>query len=236
LILIQRRALEKLGSRCHWSCGLAALRKSLSESKEDFDEVDLEKTENDMQSEELKDDKEPTSKIMSGIHNDYLSRSMSSEAQLKNSYESLTSMALNYYLSAHRPKAAEELIADLAILKFDRGDFVGAATLLSRVTPLYAERQWHLIEEALLKRHAQCLKTLHRRDDYIHIILRLLEKSVDRHRKRSDIKFGHSSAEALTPTHTTDSELLNELLQYSEEMPYEVVVSMATFFDDISEC
>src|SRR5215469_13723124 len=31
LILIQRRALEKLGSRCHWSCGLAALRKSLSE-------------------------------------------------------------------------------------------------------------------------------------------------------------------------------------------------------------
>ena len=240
LILIQRRALEKLGSRCHWSCGLAALRKSLSESKEDFDEVDLDKAENDIQSEEPEDDKEPTSKTVSGIYNDYLRQSISSEAQFKSSYEALTSMALNHYLSASRPKAAEELIADLAILKFDRGDFVGAATLLSRITPLYAERQWHLIEEALLKRHAQCLKTLHRRDDYIHIILRLLEKSVDRRRSHSGLKLGPSSAEALSSdvshgsTRATDSELLNELLQYSEEMPYEVVVSMATFFDDIS--
>jgi hypothetical protein len=149
-------------------------------------------------------------------------------------------MALNHYLSASRLKAAEELIADLAILKFDRGDFVGAAALLSRITPLYAERQWHLIEEALLKRHAQCLKTLHRRDDYIHIILRLLEKSIDRHRSLSGLKLGPSSTEAMIldvaygSTRATDSELLNELLEYSEEMPYEVTVSMATFFDNIS--
>lgn len=240
LILIQRRVLEKLGSRCRWSCGLAALRKSLSEAKEGFDEVDLDKPENDTQSEELEDDKEPTFKIVSGIYNDYLRQSISSEAQFKSSYETLTSMALNHHLSARRSKAAEELIADLAILKFDRGDFVGAATLLSRITPLYAERQWHLIEESLLKRHAQCLKTLHRRDDYIHIILRLLEKSVDRHRSSSRLNLDPSSAEILTSDvshgfpHATDSELLNELLQYSEEMPYEVVVSMATFFDNIS--
>ncbi len=258
LILIQRRALEKLASRCHWSCGLAALRKSLSETKEDLDEVDLDKAENGTQSKEHEDDtqseehqdgtqseehehdKEPTFKTISGIYDDYLRQSMSSEEKFKSSYEALTSMALNHYLSANRHKAAEELIADLSILKFDRGDFVGAAALLSRITPLYAERQWHLIEESLLKRHAQCLKALHRRDDYIHIILRLLEKSVDRHRSSSGLKLGPRSAEALTSDalnslpRATDSELLNELLQYSEEMPYEVVVSMPVIFDNIS--
>ena len=267
LILIQRRALEKLANRCLWSCGLAALRKSLSETKEDLEEVDLDKAENGTQSkkhedetqseerqdetqseehqdgtqsEEHQDDKEPTFKTVSGIYDDYLRQSMSSEEKFKSSYEALTSMALNHYLSANRHKAAEELIADLSILKFDRGDFVGAATLLSRITPLYAERQWHLIEESLLKRHAQCLKALHRRDDYIHIILRLLEKSVDRHRSSSSLKLGPTSAEALTSDalnslpRATDSELLNELLQYSEEMPYEVVVSMPTIFDNIS--
>lgn len=241
LILIQRRVLEKLGSRCQWSCGLIALRKSLSQTNEDLDEVDLDnKAENDTQSEEHEGDEKPTFKPLSGIYHDYLRQSISSESQFKSSYETLTSMALNHYLSANRFKAAEELIADLAILKFDRGDFVGAATLLSRVTPLYAERQFHLIEESLLKRQAQCLKALHRRDDYIHIILRLLEKSVDRHRSSSRLKLDRSSADALTSdalhrlTHVTDSELLNELLQYSEEMPYEVVVSMTTIFDNIS--
>jgi len=240
LILIQRRVLDKLGDRCHWSCGLVALRKSLSKAKEGFDEVDLDKAENDTQSEEPEDDKEPTSKTVSGIFNDYVRQSISSEAQFKSSYETLTSMALNHYLSASRSKVAEELIADLAILKFDHGDFVGAATLLSRITPLYSDRQWHLIEESLLKRHAQCLKTLHRRDDYIHIILRLLEKSVDRHRSSSGLNLDPSSTGALTSDvshgfmRATDSELLNELLQYSEEMPYEVVVSMTNFFDNIS--
>ena len=229
LILIQRRGLEKLGGRCYWSCGLAALRKSLPEAKENFDEVDLDKPENDTPSEEPEDEKEPTSsKTVSGVCSDYLRQSISSEAQFKSSYEALTSTALNHYLAAGRPKAAEELIADLAIIKFERGDFVGAVTLLSRVTPLYAERQWGLIEESLLKLHAQCLKTLHRRDDYIHVLLRLLEKSVDECRSSSERKLGPSS------TPTSDSGLLNELLKYSEEMPYEVVVSMASLFDNIS--
>ena len=237
LILLQRRTLEKLGQTCNWFAGIAALRKGITTAKGDMKDVDLDRSEGDDVSDTTEDEGRKPVEIGPGVCLEDLRESLQSKRHFTKAYETLTSLALNHYFAATRPNAIEELFADLAIINFGNGDMVGAAGFFARITPLYAERQWYLIEESLLKLHAQCLKTLHRRDDYIQILLRILENSVNR--QRSSLASTRGSHKAMVgaqrrPHSVLDTDgLIEELSLAAKDLPYELTVSMFTLFDKV---
>lgn len=237
LVLLQRRTLEKLGFQREWFVGIHALRKGVIAVQGDLKDVVLDRSEDEEEEEAAEHEEKVKPELGPGICHEDLRRTFQSKGDYTRSYESITSMALNHYFAANRPKAIEELFADLAIIGFEKGDMVGAAGYFSRITPLYAERQWHLIEESLLSLHAQCLKTLHRRDDYIQILLRILENAVNRQRSLATSKLGSGSLEDLSLRDDLpkfgDHGLIEELLEAAGGLPYDVTVPMYTLFDKI---
>lgn len=52
-----------------------------------------------------------------------------------------------------------------------------AAHYLEKLTTFYAGGGWGLIETNLLRMYAKCLKKLHRQEDYVRVLLKLLAKS-----------------------------------------------------------
>lgn len=238
LILLQRRTLEKLGQHREWFVGIPALRRGIAVANGGMTDVDLDRSDGEVSSGNADGEETKPSGLGPGICHEGLRESFHSKADFTRSYESLTSTALNHYFAAGRPKAIEELFADLAIMSFEKGDMVGAASYFSRITPLYGEHQWFLIEDSLLRLHAQSLKTLHRRDDYIQILLRLLEKAVNRQRSLTALKLNSTSA---APISLRDSMLkfgelglIEELFEAAKDLSYEVTVPMFTLFDKIT--
>lgn len=238
LILLQRRTLEKLGQRRDWFVGIPALPRGIAAANDGMIDVDLDRSDGETSSDNADGEEKKASVLGPGICHEGLRDAFHSKEDFTRSYESLTSTALNHYFAATRPKAIEELFADLAIISFEKGDMVGAASYFSRVTPLYAERQWLLIEDSLLRLHAQCLKTLHRRDDYIQILLRLLEKAVNRQRSLTALKLDSTSVAPISLHDSTlkfgELGLIEELEEASKDLPYEVTVPMFTLFDKIA--
>lgn len=84
----------------------------------------------------------------------------------------------------------------------------------------------------MLRIYAQCLKELHRRDEYMRVMLSLLGKVVARNRARA-------LPSIRTPYTWLDEEtvgitgVLKELVAFSEELPYNCTAPMSDFFADI---
>ncbi|KAI9689372.1 MAG: hypothetical protein M1822_010023 [Bathelium mastoideum] len=134
---------------------------------------------------------------------------------------------------------AEQIMGDLAALKFETGDYATAAAYFQRIAPLYAEDRWGLIEATMLKMYAQCLKILHRRDDYSRVLLNLLAKAAAMEKSRSQgptKKLPQSSAvnsKWLDDDDVDVSGQMTELLNFSSELPYTVTVPMVKYFDGL---
>jgi len=99
----------------------------------------------------------------------------------------------------------------------------------------------------MLKMHARCLKELHRRDEYIRMLLHLLAKSAGREKdflfpKIQTPSIKPPSAEKLDDLghqwldddHLDTRGILNELLTSSNDLPYDITVPMAKYFADIT--
>lgn len=105
-----------------------------------------------------------------------------------------------------------------------------------RMASSFAESRWNLVESTMLRLHAQCLKKLNRKDEYVRTLLDLLMKSAaEKKQFRTEPKrvagvLGHwLDDDALETTG-----ILSELVEYSEQLPYDRTVSMNHFFDDIA--
>ena len=87
----------------------------------------------------------------------------------------------------------------------------------------------------MLMMHGECLKKLNRRDDYVRLLLGLLAKAVSR---KSSPHFKHlsiSSDDFDFESHQIDGQsIIDELLAFSEQLPYEVPVKMSTYFTNIT--
>lgn len=93
----------------------------------------------------------------------------------------------------------------------------------------------------MLKMHAQCLKKLNRKDEYVRTLLDLLAKSA-----ASRMSFQTTSRRAdandisdmprdwLNDEKVDTSGIFNELIEYSQQLPYDVTVPMPKYFGDIS--
>lgn len=240
LFMLQRQILERLAASRTWLIGLSKLRAETSSKSDDLKEVDLsdgsENTENESSS---TTDPSSNDSPLNGIFQATVSSALSAVDDFKALYEQLTNQSLAHYLTATRKNAIERLIADLALVKFESGDYVAAATYLSRVAPAYSERQWGMIESSLAKVHAECLKKLNRREDYVQMLLNLLGRSASREKSYLELRqrkrpLANSSGPWVDEDLMDTGSSLDELITYSETLPYDRPVAMERFFSDIN--
>lgn len=110
-----------------------------------------------------------------------------------------------------------------------------------RMASLFAESRWNIVETTMLKMYAQCLKKLNRRDEYVRTLLDLLAKSAA---SRMSYRAASTQASAIEKDNilrdwlnddkvdTTD--IFQELINYSQQLPYDVTVQMSKYFDNNS--
>ncbi|KAF2097133.1 hypothetical protein NA57DRAFT_66812 [Rhizodiscina lignyota] len=243
LKLLERRTLEKLGSKCGWQVGWSTLENAIPNRANGFHEVKIEA--DDSTSSEDHINEQIKFKMIEGLCHAKFLQGLSSLDEFQKLYESLSDDTVKLYQIAGQARAAEKTLGDLAIVKYDLGDFAGAASFFARVTPLYSESNWNKVEVAMLRMHAQCLKALNRKDEYLRLLLMILSKAAA-HTRSATIPRGmkisspgmrkalHTSRSWLDDDDVPSRDLLTELVEYSEELPYDVSVSMDTFFANIT--
>jgi hypothetical protein len=110
-----------------------------------------------------------------------------------------------------------------------------------RMASLFAQSRWNTVESTMLKLHAHCLKKLNRKDEYVRTLLDLLAKSAA---SRMSFKTASRRADAndisdmprdwLNDDKVDTSGIFTELLDFSQQLPYDVTVQMPKYFSDIS--
>jgi hypothetical protein len=119
------------------------------------------------------------------------------------------------------------------------GDYAAAAMYFGRMASSFAESRWNLVEGTMLHLHAQCLKKLNRKDEYVRTLLDLLHKSAaNKKRERTANGRPRVDLSALSKNWLDDDKLettgiMSELIAYSEQLPYDRTVAMNHYFEDI---
>ncbi|KAL5375550.1 hypothetical protein DPSP01_011131 [Paraphaeosphaeria sporulosa] len=245
LLAIQRRILERVGKALGWNVGWAAVLATV-EPKEEFNNVDLDdqnsaSNEKDSSDEEDAQPEEPISEeSIAGLAAPALRNAASGLDRFRQSYEALSDLIVKHYMAAGQTKAGESVLGDLAALRFELGDFAAAAMYFGRMASTFGESGWNTVETTMLKVYARCLKKLNRKDEFVRTLLEVLAKSAASKRSMRAHKSGASSTEAFqTPKDWFNDDQVNtagifsELVDYSQQLPYDVNVQMAKYFNDI---
>ncbi|KAF2462434.1 hypothetical protein BDY21DRAFT_331414 [Lineolata rhizophorae] len=274
LLLLQRRVIKETGGKAGWWIGWDAVVRMGGGVVGDgeFEEIDLGRSGEESEREEEDEDKgaDKEGKEQSRVHegtettlegkawakglcNTRLRAAAASTNDFRAQYAQLSELVVKHFAAAGRSRAEEAVLADLAAVKFEMGDYAGAAMYFSRAVPAYAEKRWTRVEVAMLKLHAQCLKKLHRRDEYVRVMLHLLSKSAARAKaerkarwwgRGSIAKDEDAAAEKekgpedddisrwLDDGHITTAGYLTELVECSAGLPYDMMVPMSQYFAD----
>ncbi|KAH7372031.1 trafficking protein particle complex subunit 10 [Pyrenochaeta sp. MPI-SDFR-AT-0127] len=242
LLVVQRRLLEHIGKGLGWSIGWAAILPSLNQ-KEDLTEIDLDENEEttaetDSPGAEL--ETKPTAP-RAGVSAGVLINAVSSVEQFRQFYENLSDLVVKHYMAAGQTKSAESVLGDLAALRFELGDFAAAAMYFGRMASLFAESRWNTVETTMLKMYSRCLKKLNRKDEYVRTLLDLLAKSAASRMsfRASSKRASNSEIADMPPGWLNDDKVdttgaFQELVDYSQQLPYDVTVQMLKYFGDIS--
>ncbi|KAF2002968.1 TMEM1 family protein-like protein [Amniculicola lignicola CBS 123094] len=234
LLVVQRRILEHVGKSLGWTIGLAAIVPSIPQ-KEDFSDVDLEERESDEESSSTTEAPVITSPTL-GLSAASIVTAVISLDQFRSFYEALSDLIVKHYMAAGQVKSGEGILGDLAALRFELGDFSAAATYFGRMASLFAETRWNQVEATMLRMHAQCLKKLNRKDEYVRTLLNLLSKSAaDRKSIRSVLGRNPTESKPWLDDNKVDTTgVLTELIHFSGQLSYDVEVPMAKYFGDIT--
>ncbi|KAI9703059.1 MAG: hypothetical protein M1820_005931 [Bogoriella megaspora] len=236
LYMMQRRLLERLGTARGWSMGWSTLKTSDALQTISLSDV------SDNIPEEAKSPREPqpgTTSDEKGLLQPVLATAAGSLDAFRDLFLSLSERASKHFAFAKLVKAAEQIMGDLAVINFETGDYATAAAYFQRIAPLYSEDRWVLIEVTILKMYAQCLKVLHRKDEYSRILLTLLAKAATKQTSRSSPHVDHSVQVPKMSSNWLDEDeieiegQLRELLDFSAELPYNLTVQMTKYFDAV---
>ncbi|KAF2443555.1 hypothetical protein P171DRAFT_389859 [Karstenula rhodostoma CBS 690.94] len=245
LLAIQRRILERVGKTLGWNVGWAAVLPTV-EPKEEFNDVDLDdknSTSNEKDSSD-EEDAQPEKPIaqgsIAGVAAPALIDATSGIDKFRQFYESLSDLIVKHYMAAGQTKASESVLGDLAALRFELGDFAAAAMYFGRMASTFGESGWNTVETTMLKVYAHCLKKLNRKDEFVRTLLEVLAKSAASERSIRAHKSGASLKEDFqTPKDWLNDDqvstvgIFSELVEYSQQLPYDVNVQMAKYFNDI---
>jgi hypothetical protein len=221
LVMIKRRTLEHLAEKRGWVAGW----NSTNPTPADLKEVDLDAEESgddSTTSDNQIETSEPSQS--SSALTPKLVASLTDQPSFLSAFEDLSSLAIRLYTAATHAKSAETIMGDIAMLKFQQGDFTAAATYFEYVLPLYVSDAWSLQEARVVRGLAVCLKQLNRKGDYAQVILNTLKKVAGR---RIGGKKGSADA-------TVSAEhYLKQLVAASKDLSTDLDANMGDFFDDI---
>lgn len=218
LVMIKRRTLEHLAERRGWVAGW----NSTASLSPDLNEVDLDA---DDSGEEAPSQEDKTgSADVPAVLTTQLASLLADLASFLSAFEDLSSLAVRLYTTATHSKSAETIMGDIAMLKFQQRDFTNAARYLEYVLPLYASDSWSLQEARVVRDLSECLRRLNRKGDFAQVILGFLKKIAGRR-----IEGKQSSGDDQAKT----EQYLRQLVAASEDLPTDLDVKMADFFDEI---
>jgi hypothetical protein len=221
LVMIKRRTLEHLAERRGWVAGWNS-KASLSPDLKEVD-LDAEDSGNESPDSAPQDDKSGSADAPA-VLTAQLATSLADLPSFLSAFEDLSSLAVRLYTIATHSKSAETIMGDIAMLKFQQRDFTNAARYLEYVLPLYASDSWSLQEARVVRDLSECLRRLNRKGDFAQVILALLKKIAGR-RIEGKQGSGDDQAEA--------EQYLRQLVAASEDLPTDLDVKMADFFDEI---
>ncbi|KAF2711185.1 TMEM1 family protein-like protein [Pleomassaria siparia CBS 279.74] len=240
LLIVQRRTLEHVGKSLGWSIGWAAVLPTLTQ-KEELSDVDLDAKSDseDEEDEVVKAVPKPTSST-AGISAAAIVNAVSSIDEFRRYYETLSDLIVKHYTAAGQVKSCESVLGDLAALRFELGDVGAAAAYFGEMASLFAESRWNNVETTMLKMYAQCLKKLNRKDEYVRTLLSILAKSAgSRIANRASSKGSGAVKASSLPKDWLDDDnvdttsVLTDLVDFSEQLTYNVTAPMMTYFGDI---
>ncbi|KAI4716218.1 hypothetical protein E4T48_07578 [Aureobasidium sp. EXF-10727] len=230
LLLMQRRIIEALAKQKGWLSGWAAINET--QVLADIDLDDEEEVEAAEKMSKASISPEDIAKIAAMLLSAPLSAALASLEEFRAAYEQLSTLAASHFTTANHTKSADSVLCDLAILKYQLGDVAQAATYFQRSSSTFSKTSWSYVHAEMLRIYAKCLKDLHRRDEYMRVMLSLLGKVVTHRTTRALPRVRNSSA--WLDEETVDvSGVLGELVSFSDELPYNFTTSMSDFFAGI---
>ncbi|THY07333.1 hypothetical protein D6C89_00384 [Aureobasidium pullulans] len=229
LFLTQRRIIEALAKQKGWQSGWAAIKAAQSLANVDLDGTGDAAPAVDGDAPEVSPPSAETAKLLLSAP---LSAAIASLEEFRAAYERLSQLAVSHFTTANHIKSAESVISDLAILKYQLGDVAQAATYFQRASATFLKTSWSYVHGEMLRIYAKCLKDLHRRDEYMRVMLSLLGKVIG-HRMTKAVPRVRGPSAWLDEDTVDVTGVLEELVNFSEEMPYNFTASMSDFFANI---
>jgi hypothetical protein len=218
LYLLSRSVLERFGKEHGWQIGWEQATESGY-----LDEVDL-----NAKSQAISSENNP---VTHGIASKLLSAALNDSESFYRLYETLTDKALRHYTVASREQSLQTCMADLAVLKFHRGDYSAAASYFYRMTPFYGDGGWEEVEMSMLNMYSKCLKELGREEEYVRVTLKLLSKEASAQRAVNIRKSEFSLGKPRVCGEVQEAKgHLSELMQASATMEQEIAVPMQNWF------
>lgn len=219
LVTMQRKVLDVLAKRRGWLTGWSSMR-DRAKTSETKAKVNSHTT-------TTKDLKRAAYELLGPT----LLTMLASKESCERSYEQLSNEAMRYYVASTQTKSAEAIMGDLAILKYQQGDYEYAASYFQHVLPLYASEGWQLMEVEALEMFAKCLKALGRNEEYVQVMLSILAAT------SAKITGSESSSRQDGPSangHTEEVSAFKDLILFSERLSTEVASPAKQFFSDIA--
>jgi hypothetical protein len=232
LYLLSRNILEAVGRQRGWSVGWAEVSYLQSSETGNMEEVDLNQEE---AAEEVKVDHQEIPSSSNGVSSKLLRAALDNKEDFYRLYETLTDKTLRHYTVANHMQSVQSSMSDLAILKYYLNDFAAAASYFYRMTPFYGDAGWTEVELSMLVMYANCLRDLQRKEEFVHVVLKLLSKAAlaekERLRRKSACKLGGSRFDE--EASATVKNYLPELLEVTKTLQHEVRTPLYDFFGDV---
>lgn len=205
LYLLARAAVQQIGNEHGWTDRWSII------SPAAMQDVDLEAAH---RPNGISDDQR-TRPVINGLQHLDLRNAFRAEDSFEDLFSCLTMFSYRHSLAANRVKSAEKAVAEIAILKYEAGEYEAAASYLGRIASFYRKDQWILLEGTFLELYANCMKKLGRHGEYVSSLLTLLGQPRGSKQTRS--------------TSTIDSHLV-DLWTFSGKLTTSISAKLSDFF------
>ncbi|KAL3481889.1 trafficking protein particle complex subunit 10 [Aspergillus californicus] len=231
LILMARRVLEEIASRCGWKetwTDLALLFDEGKTGSDDMADVSL-----DDESAQPAEKPQPVN-FLGGINLPALKLALGSRKAFRSHYEELTDRMYRHHIAANRTNSTHTALADMAILRFRQSDYGAAASYFHQIAPFYGNKQWTILEGIMLEMYARCLKELNRNEEYVRMNVRLLAKYAAHKQSQLSSREKTLDASSIFAEEELISEYVAELFRASAALQKDISAPLTDFFADLN--
>lgn len=234
LLLLARRSLEDIA----WRRGLSEKWNNLGLLFDESHRSGANKL-SDVSLDDDSDDRKPNhdtkdeQSSLVGIDLPALKAAVKSKETFLSLYERLTDHIICHYRAANRDNSAQTAFADIAVLRFRKGDYEVAASYFHQMAPFYGGKLWAVLEGTMLELYSRCLKELKRNEDYVRMMLRLLAKFAAYSQSKSSDKQKALSASTSILEQEQLAGYVSDLFEAAGTLQKDITASLGDFFADL---